>query len=1004
MLKGMVFHRLVTAICVIATMVAAQLGTSIEVVLVENGKFMAGDPAVEVTLTEDFWIGKYPVTQAQYRAVMFDNPSWFSGRPNNPVEQVTWADCTTFARRVGGFLPTEAQWEFAARGGNLSKGFIYSGSDNIDEVAWYEGSGIVRLTQPVGQKKPNELGIYDMSGNIFEWTRDWWQSTYPSSSTNPTGAVTGSNRVVRGGCFLSSWWGCRVADRGGWPDGRHSRVGFRIAFNSSNSQLKKIRYEKNNGSAAYIVGVVGNATTITPPPVMSEGGYIAGWYKDAALIEKWDFAIDLITQDTTLYAKWLPIEYSITYTLNGGTNSAENPMTYNVETETITLQDPSPRTAYTFGGWFDNSEFTGDAITQIAVGSTGNISLFAKWIPIEYNITYILNGGTGATDRTYNIETATFALPTPTRTGYTFNGWFDDSGFTGIPITQIVRGNTGNVTLYARWSEPIEYTISYTLNGGTNSAENPTTYNVETETITLQEPSPRTAYTFGGWFDCEDFSGTRITQISKGSTGDITLYARWIPFEYSITYILNGGTGVNDGTYNIETATFTLPTPTRTGYTFNGWFDNILLLGTPITQIVIGSTGDVELYARWTMAEYTITYNLNGGTNNASNPTRYNVETETITLENPTRVGYTFDGWFNISGEAVTEIPKGSEGNQTLNARWSLITYNITYILNGGMGVVGQTYNIETPTITLANPVKTGLRFGGWFDCEDFSGTRITQISRGSIGDRILYAKWIYAVIFDSETGVTPTLIDAVENKPIPHSQRPATTAFTREGYINDGKWYLRSSNTYTEFVFGDGGTPITENNTMLYLKWVVDDGTPIDYSIIYILNGGTGATNRTYNVETATFTLPIPTRTGYTFDGWFDNSEFTGTPITQIVQGSKGSIYLFAKWNDGSASIFKPKKQDSRHGIKFTQNPVSNKAEISVVLPNNERATTTKIAIYDMTGNVVFSTTARDNASWDLRNSAGRFVANGTYLVIVEVKDRSGKVYVYSARLGVKR
>lgn len=174
-------------------------------------------PAHRVTLSS-YYINKYEVTQAEWKAVMGSNPSSFKG-DNLPVEKVSWNDCQTFIRKLNALtgknfrLPTEAEWEFAARGGNNSRGYKYSGSDNISSVAWY-GDNSGDKTHPVGQKSPNELGIYDMSGNVFEWCQDYWYETYPSSAqTNPTGSVSGPGRVFRGGCWHDIAQDCRVSYR-----------------------------------------------------------------------------------------------------------------------------------------------------------------------------------------------------------------------------------------------------------------------------------------------------------------------------------------------------------------------------------------------------------------------------------------------------------------------------------------------------------------------------------------------------------------------------------------------------------------------------------------------------------------------------------------------------------------------------------------------------------------------------------------------------------------------
>ena len=165
-------------------------------------------PTHRVTLTNDYYIGKYEVTQALWQAVMGNNPSNFKG-DNLPVEKVSWDDCQEFISKLNRItgktfrLPTEAEWEYAARGGNKSRGYQYSGSNNLLDVAWFrDNSG--SKTHAVGTKQPNELGIYDMSGNVCEWCHDWYGAYSSSSQVNPTGANSGSYRVIRGGSWYFS--------------------------------------------------------------------------------------------------------------------------------------------------------------------------------------------------------------------------------------------------------------------------------------------------------------------------------------------------------------------------------------------------------------------------------------------------------------------------------------------------------------------------------------------------------------------------------------------------------------------------------------------------------------------------------------------------------------------------------------------------------------------------------------------------------------------------------
>ena len=163
-------------------------------------------------------------------------PSNYTGNMQRPVEMVSWNDCQTFISRLNELtgetfrLPTEAQWEYAARGGNKSKGYTYSGSDAIDDVAWYRDNSDL-TTHPVKTKAPNELGIYDMSGNVWEWCSDWYGDYSSAAQNDPTGPVTGSSRVFRGGCGVNSAACCRVAYRClSTPTGTAYFLGLRLAY------------------------------------------------------------------------------------------------------------------------------------------------------------------------------------------------------------------------------------------------------------------------------------------------------------------------------------------------------------------------------------------------------------------------------------------------------------------------------------------------------------------------------------------------------------------------------------------------------------------------------------------------------------------------------------------------------------------------------------------------------------------------------------------------------
>ena len=220
-----------------------------EMVYVEGGTFRMGateeqgkdaydseKPVHRVTLAS-YLIGKHEVTQALWKEVMGSNPSYNEQGGDYPVERVIWDDCQEFVKKLNARtgmkfrLPTEAEWEYAARGGDRSKGYKYAGSGNLDEVGWYDGNS-GNHTHPVGEKKPNELGLYDMSGNVLEWCEDRFGAYSNEAQTNPTGPQSGYIRVLRGGGKWNDARSCRVSFRSylGGPGGGYGVIGLRLVL------------------------------------------------------------------------------------------------------------------------------------------------------------------------------------------------------------------------------------------------------------------------------------------------------------------------------------------------------------------------------------------------------------------------------------------------------------------------------------------------------------------------------------------------------------------------------------------------------------------------------------------------------------------------------------------------------------------------------------------------------------------------------------------------------
>ena len=216
-----------------------------QMILVKGGTYMMGSnnanpnekPAHKV-IVNDFYIGIYEVTQAQWRAVMHNNPAAFVNE-DGPEENISWDEVQEYINNLNKLtgkkyrLPTEAEWEYAAKGGSKSIGYLYSGSDDIKRIAWIKDNSS-DMPHPVGQKQANELGIYDMSGNVWEWCADWYDDVFYrrlySRRPNPIGPKTGTFKIVRGGSWYSNEYCSRPTYRDGFiPGGKSTNIGFRLA-------------------------------------------------------------------------------------------------------------------------------------------------------------------------------------------------------------------------------------------------------------------------------------------------------------------------------------------------------------------------------------------------------------------------------------------------------------------------------------------------------------------------------------------------------------------------------------------------------------------------------------------------------------------------------------------------------------------------------------------------------------------------------------------------------
>lgn len=521
----------------------------------------------------------------------------------------------------------------------------------------------------------------------------------------------------------------------------------------------------------------------------------------------------------------MPFFYPITYHLNGGSNSAYNPDYYREETARTLYK--ATRAGYEFTGWYTDAGLT-QKCEKITEDMSGALELYAGWKPITYSITYY--GLTGATNHeenpsSFTIESESFSLKEPTKPGYRFLGWYTDSSYTK-PISEIKKGvvyvtSGTRLYLYAKWEE-VEKKIAYELDGGVNAAENPSAYISTDGTVYLKNPT-KLGYDFQGWYK-ENTYENRVYNLSSSLVkNDLTLYAKWEIHTYKISY-KDGGTHNNPTSYTIEDLDFTLQDAVKSGYQFAGWYTDSACTKS-ISTIKTDSCEDIYLYAKWERI-YTITYELNGGVNDQSNPAFY-TKADVITLGDPTKEGYTFTGWYTDSSftDQISEI-RDRSGNLTLYAKWTETPKKITYEWNGGnvsANLNPSTYVTADGTVQLKAPTRSGYDFQGWYK-EDTYLNKIEYLNSSSVtGNLTLFAKWqihTYTITYVTYGGKNDTRNPAsytVESQVIVLQDAVrANSEF--EGWYSDSKY----QNRVTQI------NPTDMCDITLYAKWKGEEAPEI--------------------------------------------------------------------------------------------------------------------------------------------------------------------------------
>ena len=437
------------------------------------------------------------------------------------------------------------------------------------------------------------------------------------------------------------------------------------------------------------------------------------------------------------------------------------------------------------------------------------------------------------------------------------------------------------------------YTVTMDTAGG--DPIRPIQYTVESEAFQLPTPV-RTGYIFLGWTGEGITEPQKTIEIPQGSTGDRTYTANWQVIEYTIITLLEGGNAGSSQVYfyTVE-QTVTLPTPTRTGYTFLGWTGEGITTPQPNVTIPKGSTGDKTYIENWKLTEYNIAMDLNGGS--GQEKVVYTMTDEDFELPTPTRNGYEFVGW---TGEGITtpqtsvKIPKGSTGNKAYTANWKVIEYTITLDTNGGPVVSPIKYTVED-LFTLPYILRPGYEFAGWtLDGSGMLPFTPLIIYPGTTGDLHYKAEWRlaeYTITMDLDGGsgqekVVYTITDEDFELPTP----------TRNGYEFVGWTGEGITTPQTSVKIPKGST----GNKAYTANWKV-----IRYTITLVTNGGAVIASIRYTVEDSV-TLPIPPdRPGYEFSGWvLDGSgQFPSTPMI-IPKGSTGDRIYKAEWRVATYTI----------------------------------------------------------------------------------------------------
>lgn len=739
-------------------------------------------------------------------------------------------------------------------------------------------------------------------------------ATFVASPTKGAGVIAGKNGT---GYTLDPNNGTTVADMvpyGAYMTNSTDYGSEGLIASSTTVALSRYTAEYNYNSGTEIKKGTTSYTledTFTYPEVFREGHTFGSWQSDSetATVKGVPVLKNRAATGTIRFtADWTPIPYTIQYTMNGGVNNADNPLSYDITKGNVSLKDPQPRVGYTFSGWSDEK---GQPVTSLVYEQIKNAidqtyTLTARWKRIDYTVIFTVETSEGKS-LTYTVETKDTLLPDPLLSeipvGREFKGWQTSDG---TPITSLPIAQPSNLTLSPIWGD-ITYYVSFCDEKGANLFD-PVPYYAKDGLPAARFPSvSKEGFIFEGWFKKEDTQHTRpIASLPVGTSGNTELYAYFTEIRYTLTYELKGAsyTGANPVSYTF-TKKATLPTDkdlSYPGYAFKGWFLRPDFSGAALTEVPVsgGNSSDggrkesFTAYALWEMVDYTIVFKTDGGTpvDNAT----YNIEEGVATDKMPktAKAGYTFLGWY-IGDKKVTKIEPG-HGNLELTARWKLIPYSITYHLNGGTNPAGAvaSYTYEQ-TVALPRPTRENYTFDNWYKEADFSGEPVSEIPNHSTGDKVFYARWTakeYTISFETNGGS-----ELADQKYVYGEETNFARKTKKQNYTFVG-WYRDKA--LTQF-FGEKIPATASGDMTLFAKWTLAQYA-IDYDCYYGTNPSGAPAVYTVDDEVI---LPTPQRENFTFAGWYDNDRLKGEKQTKIAKGSSGDKKFYATWTRANAVYF---------------------------------------------------------------------------------------------------